>query len=423
MYISMQWNNMEKLHDGSRLRLVIWFLPLLVMMLMLGMRVETGASWNVWTLQFMWHVLRPDVAHKLPASIPEGRDRAKIWLTRDALATGDIQLAKALVKSITIPNDPLALSVEAAVLERQDDFTNAIQILLHARDYNSLINLSNDAARANDQAAALDALYAALTIDPTQGVIPLVYYLTSSKGDFLGAENVLRNALTTYPESSLRFSWYLSLADNLRRQKKYNEAEEVYRAVMVQNPNYLQTYIGLGWVYYERGDGLQRATAEFQNAIAINKTAGDGYYAMAQLLTREHRYEEADDWYELALTNDPENYLWIIGRANNARAAGDLNLALNNYQEAARLSPDNSTIYYEMAWTYRLNNQPEEAKKSIEKALSLMAPPSELYYVRAGQIYEWCGENVRALDAYKSAIRINPENLTAQQGVSRLSGS
>jgi tetratricopeptide (TPR) repeat protein len=414
---------MEKLHDGIRLRLVTWFLPLLVIMPLLGMRVVTSARWNAWALQFMWHVLRPVDAYELPASIPDGRDRAKIWLARDALAGGDVQRAMVLVKSIAFPNDPLALSIEAAVLEKQNDFTNAIPILIHARDYNSLINLSNNAARANDQADTLDALYAALAIDPTQGVIPLVHYLTSSKGDFIEAESVLRNALTTYPESSLRFSWDLSLADNLRRQQRYNEAEEVYQAALVQNPNYLQTLVGLGWVYYERGDGLQKVTAEFQKAIAINKTAGDGYYAMAQLLTREHRFLEADGWYHLALTNDPENYLWIIGRANNARAAGDFNLALNNYHEAARLLPDYSTIYYEMAWTYRLNNQSEEAKKSIEKALSLMAPPNELYYVRAGQIYEWRGETVRALEAYKNAIRINPENRTAQQGVSRLSGS
>ena len=178
--------------------------------------------------------------------------------------------------------------------------------------------------------------------------------------------------------------------------------------------------IGLGWIYYEEGDHSKQAQEEFQNAIDIDKARGEGYFAMALMLTREDRFDEADAWYNLALERNQAYSGWYIARANNLSYSGKLNLALSYYHEAAAKFPEDATVYYEMAWAYRLNNQPEEAITTIKKAVSIMKPPNALYYLRTAQIYEWDGKNDLALDAYKKALAIDPNNNDAQKGINQL---
>ena len=74
-----------------------------------------------------------------------------------------------------------------------------------------------------------------------------------------------------------------------------------------------------------------------------------------------------------------------------------------------------------MALAYKMNAQLAEATKSIEKALSLLDPPSALYFVRAGQIYEASGDTIRALENYKNALAVDPGNNSAQTGINRIS--
>ncbi len=365
----------------------------------------------------MWHALD---SKPVPVSIPVGHDRAKIWLAQDAIAGGDPQRALALIEPLALQNDPFVLHIQAAAFEQQGNFAGAVQKLVQLRDAYRLIQLGDKASVANDRADALAAYQAASEIDSNTGVMVLANFLAINIGDLTGADAVLEKALATYPFSLMRDAWYKSFGDNLRKQKHFDEAETVYKAALIEYPKDWAFYIGLGWVYYERGDGLQPAIDEFQKAIALDKTSGVGYYAVAQVLTRDQRFVEAHSWYRLALEHDPRNGQWIIGRGNNARDAGNLDLAMSLYQETALMFPGFSTAYYEMAYNYMINDQPEEAKTFIEKALALMNPPNEYYYVRAGQIFEWRRENGRALDAYNKALTINPANSLAQQGINRL---
>ncbi len=152
----------------------------------------------------------------------------------------------------------------------------------------------------------------------------------------------------------------------------------------------------------------------------MDKRRGNGYFAVAQVLTLEQNYVEADEWYQVAVDLSQKNRWWYIARGNDTRAAGNLDLALKTYQEAVQLFPDYAMTYYEMAWAYHLNEQPEMAQKNIEKALSLIGSPNEQYYVRAGKIYEWAGKKNQALNNYRQALRIDPQNVSALEGVERL---
>ena len=232
---------MRKFFSRLRSRSVVRFLPvlvgLLVIMAMFSMRLITSAEWNSWALQYMWHALGTKQPHELSSSIPEGHDRAKIWLAQDALAGGNTQRALVLVETLALQSDPFALRIQAAAMEEQGNFAGALQTLIRAQDYKLLIKFGDNMVRANDQADALAAFNAAWAIDPEMGALQLADYLTNNKGDLLSAEAVLKRALAAYPVSSRRINWFRSLGDNLWRQKRFDEAEAVYQTALVENPD------------------------------------------------------------------------------------------------------------------------------------------------------------------------------------------
>lgn len=394
---------------------------ILLILLFTSTRLLPSAEWNLWTLQFSKYTVKPGSTHDYPSIIPEDQNQASIWLARDALTKGNAKVALDLIEPLAIQNNPFALRIQATALEEQGDFAGALQTLIRTQDYRLLIEFGANAAHANEQPIALTAYQAALEIEPEMGVAELVQYL-SSEGDLLSAEAVLRSALDKYLESNQRLSWFHRLGSNLRKQERLGDAEIVYQAALDEYPNDLASHIRLGWVYYEQGDGFEKASEEFQQAIAIDPIIGDGYFAMASLFTREERYLDAAPWYDLAIEHDPQAWSYFLARANNARSGADINLALSLYTDAVIMFPDHSAVfYYEMALAFRLRGQANEAILSIEQALSLMNSPDDRYYVRAGEIYEWSGETSLALGAYQNALIINPDNRKAKQGVSRLS--
>jgi hypothetical protein len=54
-----------------------------------------------------------------------------------------------------------------------------------------------------------------------------------------------------------------------------------------------------------------------------------------------------------------------------------------------------------MEYTNKWNGLPAQTMAAIEKALKLMVQPEAYYYVRAGSIYEWSGDNFKILYDYQ----------------------
>jgi tetratricopeptide (TPR) repeat protein len=76
------------------------------------------------------------------------------------------------------------------------------------------------------------------------------------------------------------------------------------------------------------------------------------------------------------------------------------------------------SVYYEIAWAYRMAGRLAEAVEAIETAVALN--PSGEVLLRAGQIYEAAGRPEAALASYRLALESLPESKPALEGVERL---
>jgi tetratricopeptide (TPR) repeat protein len=375
---------------------------------------------NEWSVQYTRHSFSPTSNQPLLAVPPARHVRAAFWLASTALQSGNPALAEKLIVLQVAQGDQLAMHLMANALLAQDDFSGAVAMWQQARDVDLLLRAASQAQQAGRLDEALMAYEVACRLDSESGTLPLANFLIFNRQEYVKAENVLRQSLATLPNSRYRPDWFNRLGDALRGQKRWDEAVAIYETVIVQTPDNWDAHIGLGWAMYERGDGLQAAMSEFQEATNTPESQGNGQFAIAQVLRREKQYGEADAWFSKALALNPEAQWWYVERGDTAWQAGNLALAVVVYQETIARFPDFAFAYYQISYVYQLNQQPTQAIAAIEQALVLMAPPSAYYYARAGEIYEWIGNESQALYDYHQALLIDPQNAVAIESVKRL---
>lgn len=391
-----------------------------VLLTLFGRSIYQMLEINAWSLNY----LHAHMGHtQVSLTAPDQHLRASLWLARDALARDDPAQARVLVEDLAENGNSAALVILGDALAAEGEFAEAIEAWSQAGD---ILSLLDAAAAARDDGRLADALLAfraAYTIDMEKGTLPLATFLWDADIDRNESVALIRDVLLQYPYSAQpgqRLAWFRQLGKYLQLQYRWDEAEATYQDLLKEYPQDWQAYVELGWVYYKRGDGLDAALLAFQKATAVDPSRGDGHYAMAQVLIQEKRYSEADTWFAQAVDLNPQQKWWWLTWGNVMIESGDLPRALNIYGQTVEKFPDWAPGYYEMAWAYRLADSKDRSIEAIEQALALVTPPSEWYYVRAGQIYEWADDKAEAIAAYREALIINPLNYYAQQGLHRL---
>jgi Flp pilus assembly protein TadD len=156
------------------------------------------------------------------------------------------------------------------------------------------------------------------------------------QGDFKGAEPRLSEALKKRPDDPRLQE---ALAFLYGRTDRWRQAEEIYRRILVTSPGSVGARLGLARVLSDTGrdeEGLAvlRAAPQGQTPRPA-AMAGEA----ARILVRLGRPAEAASEARAALPGDPKNPepRYILGMALEAQ--GDLQGALQAYEEALRLDP------------------------------------------------------------------------------------
>ncbi len=378
-----------------------------------------GARRNGWSLEYLYYRMQPNPAEAnvLPAP-PSEHDRSAFWLARNALANGDLAQAQSLVSNLAVQRDADALVIMGEIFAVRGDFAAAVDVWLQATAFYVLLDAADLAQRERRLGDALLAYTAAYQINVADGTQPLAKFLWAHHGA-QEAEVLLRQVLEKFPDDPERRKWILLLGAVLQEQERFEEAIALYRQEISRAPH-VNLYVDLGWAYYAAGNRPDVVAAEFRKAVELFPSAGEGYFAIGQILANQKKYTETDEWFVQAVALNPDNDLWHVNRADAARDGGDLALALPIYQAVIKKTPDFAKAYYQIAWAYRLNDNSKKAIEAIETAIVLVHPANTWYYIRVAKIYEWVGDLSTATGAYIQALEIDPAHEAAQKGLIRI---
>lgn len=115
---------------------------------------------------------------------------------------------------------------------------------------------------------AIAVLTQARTLSPTDASIDIQLartQATAGKGD--NAVTTLQNAATRFPNEPVV---KLELASTLERQKKYADAEAVFRKLIAADPKHAEALNSFGYMLAERGQKLDESVSLVERALALD---------------------------------------------------------------------------------------------------------------------------------------------------------
>jgi tetratricopeptide (TPR) repeat protein len=217
------------------------------------------------------------------------------------------------------------------------------------------------------------------------------------------------------------------------------------REALKINPRHQGAILLLGQAYERAGDP-DRAIAQFEQIVDMNKDnqlakldkrLEMAYYELGSLYASRGRLDEAVDGLNSAIEIDRTDADAHTALGAVYQKRGDHANAVLEFQQALRFDPYDGSSYQGLATSYAAlgkpgeaafaramvafaNGKPDDAASQLE-SLTAQSPELTSAYLGLGLAYEKTGKRDQAISALHKYIAANPNDIAANQALSRLS--
>ena len=171
-----------------------------------------------------------------------------------------------------------------------------------------------------------------------------------------------------------------------------------------------------GMLYYGRGASYQqldargRALSDLDAAIALLPEFPNSYVYRALVWNSERRYEEAIEDLHFAQKRAPKDPTVLMNLAGALAQIGQLDRAIETYDQAIKERPDAAQLYYNRAVTYILRKDRAKALTDLNQAIALRPDFADAYENR-GVLLSVEGKSEEALSDFNTAINLAPSDV------------
>jgi tetratricopeptide (TPR) repeat protein len=200
--------------------------------------------------------------------------------------------------------------------------------------------------------------------------------------------------------------------------KNYDKSLEIYNRIRKVNERNITILSRIAEIYYEKGE-LDNAYEAYRKITVIEpatENARVAYLNMGNILDDAHRFEEAIEAYQKALTISPKDDATYNNLGIAYKHAGKPELAIASWKKAAELDANDSNpataiadYYYESGF-YDLAEP--EYRRIIERWPQLQEP-----HFKIGTMYYKRGNYDYALNAYTKVIELDPNSDLARKAM------
>ncbi len=197
-------------------------------------------------------------------------------------------------------------------------------------------------------------------------------------------------------------------------------AERNFTAALRQSPGFYPSEAGLGYTALARKDSKE-AASHFERALTANPSYAPALAGKGEALLTLGQRDQALVSFEAAVSADPQlsairsriEVLRFRGlqddvdAARKAAEAGRLPDARGLYERTIAASPDSPFLYRELAIVEKREGNLAAALEHAQKAATLN-PTEPRNFTTIGEIYEAPSEFAKAVDAYSTALTLEP---------------
>jgi protein O-mannosyl-transferase len=213
----------------------------------------------------------------------------------------------------------------------------------------------------------------------------------------------------------------LALSWTARRQLRYwDSGIDLWTHTLAVNPANFIAHDNLGDALLMQGKP-DEAYAQFQLAADVTPRDPWCHGNMGAYLQERGHLPEAIEQYELTLRLSTDPFMLALTHANLGSAYRDLGMesaALDNYNEAIRINPNQFNAYFGRGKLFEKQGKLADAIRDFSKSLDLQ--PTAQGYLVLGQALMQAGRRDEAQTAFGKAITTSPDSKEAQQAAAAL---
>ena len=304
------------------------------------------------------------------------------------------------------------LAADAEKLFNQKDYRNA------AAKYAEAITISPNYPAAhfwkgyahyylNEYDLALDDLDKALE----QGYTPLeVYkirwYVNAQKKNYDAAQADIQRVLQADPNNA---NLLLGLGDIYRAQGSNQEAINAYRKVLEIDPNNADVNYFLATSYHNLGDYNSQGAAAEQAIKGNTKFIAEAFYLAGDSNQKANNFDKAIENYERALNLKPDNAEIYNNLTDLYRRQNRFNDAIELTKKRLALFPNDGNLYTSLSWYYSLADRHNDAVIAAQQAIKLL-PDQYLGYTSICRALNDTKQYQAAIQACNNALKLNPND-------------
>ena len=200
-------------------------------------------------------------------------------------------------------------------------------------------------------------------------------------------------------------------ATSLHQNGQLDQAEEIYKSVLINDPQQSDAQYLLGIISLNKGN-YEVAIQLIDKAIIIDPTKAHYYNDCAQAYNALSNTENAINYYKKAITLNKDNIEAYNNIGNIFREIGEHGQAIIHLKKAIDLDSAFTEGHYNLALTYNKNKDYKNATFYYNKTIEI-DPNFFAAYNNLGVIYKNNRDIKTAFQYFKKAISINPKYLDA----------
>jgi tetratricopeptide (TPR) repeat protein len=198
----------------------------------------------------------------------------------------------------------------------------------------------------------------------------------------------------------------LDLAMQHRRAGRLREAEELYRAILIQQPDHAVAMHHLGLIASQTGRG-EIALELLRKVVVLNPDWPEAHSNLAKVLIEAGQFDEAIAACRRALALSPGFAEAHYNLAICLQKKGQLDEAIIAYRQAIALKPDHVKAFTNLGTLLNERGRLDEAIEAFRQAVAIdpnaAEPKSNL-----GNALRDKGQIDEAIAVYRQAISVNP---------------
>lgn len=294
-----------------------------------------------------------------------------------------------------------------------------ISIAIRERPRNPDLYYQRAQAHVDEQMLLLahDDINRALSLDSTNAVYHAykgeIMYL---QRDPAAAVESFNRSLELDPKNT---DALLKMAEIKLLLRQYQECFDMANAALRVNDQLFMAYYIKGYAHYELGDS-NLFVSSVQTALELNPDFFDGYTLLGSFYASLDS-DFALDYYNSALDVRPDDPEALYGKAIYLQNNDRFEEAMELYEYMVSVDNENTLAWYNQGYIHlEVNNDPQAAIPFFEKSIALFPEYVDAIY-NLGLCYERMGDVPTAKAHYQQALEIDPQYDLAAMGMDRLS--